>query len=136
MAEKPGRLEVQYFDGSNWVALTSSSQSLVLDLEIEDTLYSPQTARFRVADLKDNGIFQDSSTNAVLKEFMNIRILDPDKYIVYFSGKIFRLAKKYEQPYGEILEVVCYDALYTLGNEYLDTDSDSVAASKAHTLFS
>jgi len=136
MAEKPGRLEVQYFDGSNWVALTSSSQSLVLDLEIEDTLYSPQTARFRVADLKDNGIFQDSSTNAVLKEFMNIRILDPDKYIVYFSGKIFRLAKKYEQPYGEILEVVCYDALYTLGNEYLDTDSDSVAASKAHTLIS
>jgi hypothetical protein len=136
MAEKPGRLEVQYFDGSNWVALTSSSQSLVLDLEIEDTLYSPQTARFRVADLKDNGIFQDSSTNNVLKEFMNIRILDPDKYIVYFSGKIFRLAKKYQQPYGEILEVVCYDALYTLGNEYLDTDSDSVAASKAHTLIS
>ena len=136
MAEKPGRLEVQYFDGSNWVALTSSGSSLVLDLEIDDTIYNPQVARFRVADLKNNGIFAASSTNSVLKEFMNIRVLDPDRYIIYFSGKIFRIAKKHEQPYGEVLQVVCYDALYSLGNEYLDTDADSIAASKAHTLIS
>jgi hypothetical protein len=136
MAETPGRLQVEYFDGSNWVALTSNGNSLVLELEIIDTLYNPQTATFKIADLKNNGIFAASSTNSVLKEFMNIRILDADKYIIYFSGKIFRMAKTYEVPYGEVIEAVCYDPLYSLGNEYLDTDSDSIAATKAHTLIS
>ena len=136
MAEALGRLQVEYFDGTNWIAFTSSGNSLVLELEITDTLYNPQVARFKVADLKDNGIFAASSTNSVLKEFMNIRILDVAKHIIYFSGKIFRLSKKYEVPYGEAIEVTCYDALYSLGNEFLDTDADSIAASKAHTLIS
>ena len=73
MAEALGRLQVEYFDGTNWIAFTSSGNSLVLELEITDTLYNPQVARFKVADLKDNGIFAASSTNSVLKEFMNIR---------------------------------------------------------------
>ena len=136
MAEKPGRLVVEYFNGSNWIALASSGNSLLLELEIDDTLFNPQVARLKVADLKDNGIFAASSTNSVFKEFMNIRILDPDKYIVYFSGKIFRMSKKYQVPYGEVLELTCYDALFSLGNEYLDSDADSIAASKAHTLIS
>jgi hypothetical protein len=136
MAETPGRLQVEYFDGSNWVALVTNGNSLILELEITDTLYSPQTARFKVADLKNNGIFAASATNSVLKEFMNIRILDADKYIIYFSGKIFRMTKSYQVPYGEVIEATCYDALFSLGNEFLDTDSDSIAASKAHTLIS
>ena len=136
MSEVPSRLEVQYDNGSNWTAFTTSGNSLLLELEIDDTLYQPQVAKFKIADLKDNGPFAASSTNSVLKEFMNIRILDPVRYIVYFSGKIYRIGKKYQHPYGEVLEVVCYDALYNLGNEFLDTDADSIAATKAHTLIS
>jgi len=136
MAEAPGRLQVEYFDGSNWIALTTSGNSLVLELEINDTLFNPQMARIKVADLKNNGIFAASATNSVLKEFMNIRILDPARYIIYFSGKIFRIAKKFQVPYGEVLDIVCYDALYSLSNEYLDLDADSIAAPKAHTLIS
>ncbi len=40
MAESTGRLEVQYFDGSNWVSLTESGNSLLLELEIDDKLYN------------------------------------------------------------------------------------------------
>jgi hypothetical protein len=137
MAEATGRLQVEYFDGSNWIALVSSGNSLILELEITDTLFNPQTARIKVADLKNNGIFAASSTNSVLKEFMNIRILDPTRYIIYFSGKIFRIAKKFQVPYGEVLDIVCYDALYSLANEFLDSDSgDDDVEAKSSTLIS
>ena len=83
MSEVPSRLEVQYDNGSNWTAFTTSGNSLLLELEIDDTLYQPQVAKFKIADVKDNGSFAASSTNSVLKEFMNIRIIP----ICYFKKK-------------------------------------------------
>ena len=136
MAESTGRLEVQYFDGSNWVSLTESGNSLLLELEIDDKLYNPQQAKLRVSDVKDNGIFDASSTNSVLKEFMNIRIVDPVRYIIYFSGKIFRMTKKFDSIYGSVIEAVCYDPLYSLGNEFLDEGADSIATTKASVFIS
>jgi hypothetical protein len=132
----PARLVVEYDNGSVWVPFTTNGNSLLLELEIDDTLYNPQMAKFSIADLKNNGPFAASATNSVLTEFMNIRIIDPVTYIVYFSGKIHRISKKYQFPYGEVLHVVCYDALYILGNDFLDSDTDSVTDAKAHSRIS
>jgi len=130
------RLEIEYWDTSNWIPFTTGGNSLTLSLEIDEKLYQPTVMRFKVADLKDNGPFAASSTNSVLKEFMPIRAVEPNTHIVYFHGFIYRLSNKYEAPYGEVIEGVCYDGVFNFANEFLDSDVDSVTSSTSSGLIS
>jgi len=130
------RLQIEYWSGSVWTPFVDGSTSLLLSLHIDEHIYEPAVARFKVADIQDNGPFASSSTESVLKEFMDIRIVNPDNHIIQFYGKIYRMTHGYEAPYGAILEVVAYDIVYNLNEEYLEEVADSIASTKTSTMIS
>ena len=121
---RAARMLVEYWSGSAWVSLASSSgTSRILTVSIEDSLNTPRTAVVTLFNPRtsSSNIFETGDFDTVLKNKMKIRITDQATKSILFLGKVEDVAPE-NSLRGYTVTVTAYDSLIELQQNVLKRD--------------
>ena len=122
--------KLEYWNGSAWTqATTPNSQNALIDFSLTEKMGQPATVETRIANRMTNA-FSDTAAKykgnltGVFTDFMRIRIVDTSTYVILFYGRVYKVSERHDMQYGNVITLVCFDALEELKDNVTDGSTD------------
>tara|TARA_R110000824_G_scaffold59762_3_gene160226 strand:- start:9308 stop:11587 length:2280 start_codon:yes stop_codon:yes gene_type:complete len=124
--------KLEYWNGSAWTqATTPNSQNAMLDFTLTEKMGQPSMLEVRIANRMTNAFSATSSKykgnlTGVFTDFIRVRIVDTSTYVILFYGRVYKVSEQHDMAYGNVINLVCFDALEELKDNVTDGATDII----------
>ena len=124
--------KLEYWNGSAWTqATTPNSQNALIDFSITEKMGQPSAMEARIANRMTNAFSATASKykgnlTGIFTDFMRVRIVDPSTYVILFYGRVYKISEQHDMQYGNVINLVCFDALEELKDNVTDGATDII----------